>query len=269
MSLNYSEIEKYISRARLQHYENICSGEPRKTLKLYQTNLRLSQAFYPILSLFEVILRNAIDYELTLLFSDNNWLINQQSRFMSHRSFTYTDRRTGTIRHNHFLKNSVAKSITELGAAATHGKIIADLKFGYWTALFDITPYRILSGRPIQIFSNLPAGANRILVHQKLNRIRDFRNRIYHNEPIIFGKDPSGNATFDLSVANQIYSDIKECFIWLNLDFAKWAKRINNIDFELERANRVMKHYPHFSYYFCRFSLGCRHYRRKYARINN
>lgn len=264
MSLNYLEIKKYISAARLQNYEIACDNDARRALKLYQTNIRISQAFYPLLSLLEVILRNALNEELTTYFSDPDWLINQQSGFMNHPSLTYTVKKTGAKKINFFLKNSVAKSITSIRHPATQGKIIADLKFGFWTALFDNTHYSILSGRPIKIFTNLPAGCNRNTINKKLIRVREFRNRIYHNEPIIFSKDTAGNPFFSLVEANQIYNDIKDFFSWLDLDFLEWTKRINNIEFELARAEKMIKHYPSVNYYYLRIILGLNHYKKKY-----
>jgi hypothetical protein len=263
MSLNYNLITKFISASRLQNYEIVCLGDNKKALKLYQTNLRLAQAFYPLLSLFEVILRNALNEELTVLFTDTEWLTNQQTGFMNHPSLTYRAR-TGAIKHNCFLKNSVAKSIADLGPTVTQGKIIADLTFGFWTALFDRTHYRILSGRPIQIFVNLPPGANRNMIHQKLERVRDFRNRVYHNEPVIFKKEASGTLIFSLAQAQQIYSDIREFFQWLNLDFDSWTKRINNINFEISRAEVMMKLYPSKKYFLKRLIIGFKHYHSKY-----
>lgn len=264
MPLDYNIIQKYISSSRLQGYEWVCNGNHRKTLKLYQTNLRLSQAFYPLLSLCEVILRNALNEELTNYFNDPDWLKDQLNGFMNHPSLTFFDQRTGKKKTNFFLKNSVEKTIKDLGANATQGKIIADLNFGFWTALFDKTHYSILKGCPIQIFPNLPSGANRSQTYQKMLRIRDYRNRIYHNEAIIFSKDSSGNPVFNLLQAQIIYSDIKEFFEWLNLDFHKWTKRIDTINFEIERANCMMLKYPAKTYYFKRIVLGIRHYLKKY-----
>jgi hypothetical protein len=168
--------------------------------------------------------------------------------------------------HNHFLKKSVAKSISGARGTATQGKIIADLKFGFWTALFDNTHYSILLGVPIQIFSNLPPGANRNNVHQTLIRINKFRNRVYHNEPIIFDEDSAGNAIFSLTSSKNIYKDIQEIFSWLDLDFNQWTKSINNIIFEIERAECMMKTYPSNQYYFNRISIGIKHYSNKYLK---
>jgi len=266
MPLDYNNIQKYISSSRLQGYEWVCNGNNRKTLKLYQTNLRLSQAFYPLLSLCEVILRNALNEELTNYFKDTEWLKNQLNGFMNHSSLTFIDKRTGQQKANLFLQKSVNNTIRDLGKNATQCKIIADLNFGFWTALFDKTHYAILKGCPIQIFPNLPTGANRRQVYQMLLRIRDFRNRIYHNEAIIFSKDTNGNPVFDITHAQTIYSDIHDFFSWLNLDFRCWTKRIDNINFEIDRANCMMKKYPAKTYYINRIVLGFRHYRNKYSR---
>jgi hypothetical protein len=264
MSLNYSLITKYISASRLQNYEIVCRGDTRRALKLYQTNLRLSQAFYPLLSLFEVILRNALNDELKVFFIDTDWLTNQQTGFMNHPSLSYRDHRTGAIKHNFFLKNSVAKSISDLGITVTQGKIIADLTFGFWAALFDTTHYRILTGRPIRIFTNLPSGANRSAVHKKLVRVRDFRNRVYHNEQVIFQNDPAAGVTFNLQQLETVYTDLNDLFLWLDLDFDVWTRRINNINFEVSRAKCMMKYYPSKKYYIYRLILGCKHYHSKY-----
>ena len=44
---------------------------------LYFANLKIAQAFHPLLSSFEVILRNQLHYALARHFSDGNWIINQ------------------------------------------------------------------------------------------------------------------------------------------------------------------------------------------------
>ncbi len=266
MKINYQQVQQYLSASRMLNYEAVCGGNTDKAFKLYNTNLRISQAFYPLLSLTEVILRNAINDKLATHFADFNWLTNQQLGFMSHPSLSYFDRRAGRMKHNHFLKNQVAKSILDARGAATQGKIIADLNFGFWTALFDNTHYSILTGVPIQIYSNLPPGGNRNNVHQTLVRIRDFRNRVYHNEPLIFEKDPVGYPLFSLTSAKSIYQDIQDIFLWLDLDFTQWTKSINNIIFEIERAECIMKVYPSNKYYFYRLNIGFKHYRNKYSK---
>lgn len=261
---DYATISKYISSARLLPYEEVCDHDTKRALKLYQVNLRLSAAFYPLLSLFEIILRNALNEELILHFNDANWLKNQRSGFMSHPSLTYFDTRLGRQINNDFLKKSVQKIINNNAPGISQGKIIADLNFGFWTELFEGTHYKNLQGRPIQIFSNLPAGMNRSHINHRLNKIRRFRNRISHHEPIVFGKDANGRRIFSMKDVSEIYQDIEDIFTWLDLDFKAWTKKINNVTFEIERANQVYKHYPRIQYFFIRITLGLKHYRNRY-----
>lgn len=267
MAFDFNKISKYVSASRIQKYRDISTSE-RHTLKLYQANLRLSQAFYPLLSLLEVVLRNAIDMEMKTYFNDNNWLRNQRNGFMSHPSLTYQHWRTRRIITNTFLKDEVNKSVKSIHKkqqAITNDKIIADLKFGFWLAIFDFTHFSILNGAPLRIFYQLPAGANRQTIDDTLTRIRDFRNRVYHNEPIIFAKDANLKTIYDLTNAQKVYGDIKQLFMWLNLDYAMWSKRIDNIDFELKRADCVFSNYPSKKYYYFRIKLGLLHYKKKYS----
>lgn len=116
--LNYNNIKKYISAARLQRYEAICGNDPKKSLKLYQTNLRLSQAFYPILSLFEVILRNAINYEMIRYYNDAEWLRNRINTLEYHG----VNNRTGQPFTNDYLKKKI-ENILRSDRTASNGNI--------------------------------------------------------------------------------------------------------------------------------------------------
>lgn len=266
MVLDFAKITWYISEPRLHKYRSVCTSN-RQTLKLYQTNLRLSQAFYPMLSLLEVILRNALNEKLTKHFNDADWLRNQRNGFMAHPTLNYLHWKTHQPKTNSFLKDEVNHSIQTIRkcqSTVSHSKIIADLKFGFWIALFDNTHYTILNGVPIRIFHRLPAGTNRQFVDLTLTRIRNFRNRVYHNEPILFNKDDNGIPHFDLSLARNVYEDIQCLFKWLDLDYIAWSKRIDNIDFELQRANLVYLMYPSKKYYYTRLKLGLLHYKSKY-----
>lgn len=270
--MDYNKIKKYISAARLVRYEQVCNNDQQKVLKLYQANLRLSQSFYPLLSLFEVVLRNAINEELVTHFNDADWLTNQINGFMSHPSLTYLQPLTGQTVHNHYLKKAVESIIKRNQppnlpqVQVPQGRIIADLSFGFWTELFEKIHYQNLNGSPIQIFTNRTPGLNRNMVNQKLNRIRRFRNRISHHEPIIFAKGQQGQTIFSLIQVNEIYNDIYDIFTWLDLDFNKWTKKINHVSFEIQRTEYVYNNYPELKYYLKRVQLGWQLYRNKYLK---
>lgn len=75
---------------------------------LYSANMKIAQAFHPLLSSFEVILRNQLHYALARHFSDGNWIINQKSGFMVASSLTYTNKRTKKkVTNDYILKNFV------------------------------------------------------------------------------------------------------------------------------------------------------------------
>lgn len=264
--MNYLEIKKYLSAARLIHYEQACYNHHRKVLKVYQANLKLSQAFYPLLSLFEVVLRNALNEELTRHFSDSEWLKNQLNQFMSDPLLTYIHPQTNKSRTNDFLKSSVTKILRRTNGNISQGKIIADLNLGFWTELFELTHYKILQGTPIKIFTKLPPAVNRKTINQKLERIRNFRNRVYHNEPIIFDTDQSSRTIFSLKNAEEVYADMKDIFMWLGIDFYEWTKKINNVEFEIERAKSIYNHYPRLKYYILRIRIGYKLYMKRYLR---
>jgi len=59
--MNYCIFESAFSKTRLDRYLAACYGNKRKAIKLYRLNIKLSQSFYALLGIFEIILRNSID----------------------------------------------------------------------------------------------------------------------------------------------------------------------------------------------------------------
>ncbi len=268
MVIDYNKIKKYISKQRLQKYMDVSAGDMRMALKLYQTNLRISQAFYPLLSLFEVILRNALNDELSKYYNDPDWIISQRTGFMVDYRLKYYDKKKSKYSWNRIFIKEVDSSLKRLGGAANGADVLASMKLGFWTAFFQKTHYVILAGRPIKIFPMLPMGTSRWAVYGKLLKIKEFRNRIYHNEPIIFKKELTGT-TFSTQLPENIHSEITLMFSWLDLDFEKWTKKINGVDFEIRRAKCVLKYYPTIFYYLMRMVIGCRFYANKYTPIGH
>lgn len=76
---------------------------------------------------------------------------------MSHPSLTYTDRRTGQVATDNFLRTSAEaadRRFRRLGIPVSAGRIIAEQFLGFWTEIFEAKYYRLLQGRPIQVFQN-------------------------------------------------------------------------------------------------------------------
>jgi hypothetical protein len=84
---------------------NATGNNNERAKKLYNANIRLAQAFHPILSQFEVVLRNNLNISLSIYFSDPEWIINQKSGFM----------RDNSLRNSHyFLRTCIQKTETKL-----------------------------------------------------------------------------------------------------------------------------------------------------------
>ncbi len=116
---------KYLSRPRYNRYLIATANNKTKAKRLYNANIRLAQAFHPILTQFEVVLRNKLNIILTSHFNDPDWIITQKNEFMRHQS----------LRNSHyFLKTCIQKSEHKLnrrGIPITNGKIISDQTFGF------------------------------------------------------------------------------------------------------------------------------------------
>lgn len=226
--MEYLKLEKFLSQPRLNRFLTATDNSKTKAKKLYRINLRVAQSFYPILNLFEIFLRNTMNQQIASHFVDSNWIITEKNGFMNHHS----------LRSSHyFLKNSVIKSerkIRRTRGTVTSGKIIAEQSFGFWTSLFDTHHYRLLRGTVIHCFPNKPSSVNRNSLNQKLNSVREFRNRIYHNEPICF----NGNI-ITFSEAINIKNEIYELLEWMDNDLVSYINYFDGIDAKIAKINNL------------------------------
>ena len=142
---------------------------------LYFANMKIAQAFHPLLSSFEVILRNQLHYALAHHFSDGNWIINQKTGFMIAPSLTYTNKRTKKKVTNDYILKEVLKAekkIADRGVRVTTGRVIAEQTLGFWNSFYETHHYALLAGVPCRIFKKLPPGFGR----KEINDIIDVLN---------------------------------------------------------------------------------------------
>lgn len=112
---------KYLSSSRYNRYLVATGNDIERAKKLYHANIRLAQAFHPLLSQFEVVLRNSLNIILSSHFRDPDWIINQKTGFMRHAS----------LNPKLYLKNSTKYRIQ------TPQKINSDYK---WQSNFGPNP---------------------------------------------------------------------------------------------------------------------------------
>jgi hypothetical protein len=169
--VKYEEYEIALSTPRIRKYRISCNNDKNKALILYRYNIKLCQKFYGILGVFEVVLRNAINEHYKTYLSDNNWLITQSQ--------------------NGFLINCQDSIFKEKDKLAnnrkyTHDKLVASLSLGVWTFMFSRNCYKNSGKTLLQIFPKKAHGLNQKDIYSDLDKIRLFRNRIAHHEPICF-----------------------------------------------------------------------------------
>lgn len=226
--MKYQNLEHLLSPPRLSRYLIACSNSKSRAQKLYRANLRIAQAFYPVLNLFEVILRNRIHEKLTNHFRNSNWIIDEKTGFMNDR----------TLRRSRFyIKSQVIKAeqrLTRRGRAITTGKIIAEQTFGFWTSLYERHHYGLVGGVIIRCFPNKPSFVNRSSIQVKLQMIRDFRNRIYHNEPICFSGSSVG-----FQDAEQVREALYDLLEWISIEAKSYVEEFDNIDNKIESGKRI------------------------------
>lgn len=196
-----------ISKERFQPYLNRCSGNQSEALKLYQKNIEVSQAFYAPLSVLEVTLRNKIDDSFKRHFNSEEWLTNALPPELLKPVVEIE------IRLNRSKKNT------------SNSRILAELNFGFWTTLFN-RQYAKVFWKPLhQIFQDIPSEKRkRNIVSARLNHIRNFRNRIYHYEPVIW----------DLSELKKIKNEIEEVTKWLDSSTSQWVSTFDSFYQKIE-----------------------------------
>lgn len=209
---------QYLSRPRYNRYLAATGNNSERAKRLYNANIRLAQAFHPLITQFEVVLRNSLNLKLTAFFADQDWIINQKNGFMHHPSLR---------RSNFFLRTNVQKAESTLHRKripVTSGKIISDQAFGFWLAFFLGHHYALVRGQPIHIFPHKPTHEDRASIYDKLDQIRAFRNRMNHCEPLCFD-----NHHVDCGHALHIRNTIYELISWIDPGLPSFFGTIDNV----------------------------------------
>lgn len=182
--MKYTDYERAFSQARLSKYLSACDNDCTNALTLYRYNTKLCQKFYGVLNLFEVVLRNAINEHYKTYFADNDWIVTQSNP-------------GGMLEFSPALPQ-VTKQLNKLQAnrTYTHDRLVSSVSFGFWTYLFTKIPFNIGGKTLLQVFPDKQLGLGQKTVYNELLDIKNFRNRIAHQEPICFNNQGNKNVTF-------------------------------------------------------------------------
>ena len=238
--MNYSKFAKIYSYSRISRYLKAAKGDKQKAQALYYANARIARSFQPLLSFFEVVLRNQLHYAIAGHYGDVQWLIHQKTGFMSDTTLEYTDKKTGELRINDYLKRSVERAeatLTEKGRNITAGRVIAELNLGFWNSLYETHHYSLLKGVPCTIFNSLPTGLGRKGINKRIQQIRQLRNRVSHNEPLCFE-----DREFSMDYAKRQYKTICDFLTWINPQIIATlaTEKLDQVLYEIADAEALM-----------------------------
>jgi hypothetical protein len=131
------------------------------------------RSFYIAVGQFEVLLRNALDRELVRYHKanggDGEW---------------WKDAAMPLHANLHGMVGTARSRAAASGSPATHGKVIAELMFGFWRNLTNTHHSSTLWAPALRhAFPHLRPKV-RTEVYDRLDRLNAFRNRIAHYEPV-------------------------------------------------------------------------------------
>jgi hypothetical protein len=173
--------------------------------KFYMWNCALSEAFYLPLQMAEIAARNAIHRALIARVGQN-WY--QDAKFTSLLSARYLGE----------LNNCVAEETAQHGANVSCHHVCSGLTFGFWEHLTTSRFNRLLWKWGIRHnFPNAPAAATPKDLHDLIESVRRWRNRIAHHKAI-FDKGPTKK-----------YQDTICLIRWVCDDTANWVTSISNV----------------------------------------
>lgn len=198
-------LERSLSLERLDPYLALAGGNRKYAISLYEWNTKVSEALYSILQGFEVTLRNAVHEALTAGFRSAEWYdiapLEEEQRK---------------------LVREAKKRVTDDGRVMTPGRVVAELMFGFWTALAGKAyaqtlwdPYLHKAFRQVRI--------GRKTVAKRLKKIRFLRNRVAHHESVI------GKVGHERDLKKDV-EEIIEATSWICSTTALWISHNSSFD---------------------------------------
>jgi hypothetical protein len=174
-------LERSLSVERFSGYVRSANGDRALAIRLYERNTRLSESLYGVVQGLEICLRNAVDRIFRSAYGPD-WY-DHMPTLMYPLPQKLADAKQSILRHGKLL---------------TPGRVVAELSFGFWTALFGRKyETRLWVPHLHKAFPNAirPTASrkksiamDRADVAHRLESVRQLRNRIAHHEPILHYK---------------------------------------------------------------------------------
>jgi len=173
----------------------------------------MNEAFFPVLAASKVCLRNLISTRLAALYGPNWW---DDPAFLAQiRNGSGYVKKTRDKLNDKLKKRDLV----------TSGRMTAELSFGFWVNMLLKRHEPFFWQDFHAAFPALPAEVDYAKLFRRCNSVREFRNRVFHHEPIL---------KLDIT---QEYSQVMELIRWLSPKKAEWIKQYS-------RAMSVLRQRP-------------------------
>ena len=216
--VNVSSVQAALSPARLNSYQTLVGATaPDGAIGAYIWGLELNAALSPLLSMVEVVLRNSLHAAASAQFNKSDWYqdvlkrngdLAWQNKLVLQPALAQNYYRKGAGPHNkksiwiggvkrnlkHWRSQPESKleeiisRLTSSGKQQTPDQVVAHAMFGFWVSLFG--PSFESPTEPLALWPNCTAQAfpfdpamNRARAYDLLERIKNLRNRVFHQEP--------------------------------------------------------------------------------------
>lgn len=204
MDITHAAVDRWLSAPRFGVYLNATHGHTAEAMELYDWNAAVASACLRDVGHFEVLIRNRyaerLDSEHPGWTSTGNPLWSMLSGYPATRT-----------KQQDLNKGSRAALFkAKRPSNATPGQIIANLMFGFWAKL-TAAPRVDTIWTPV--LSDLFPAHSRGHVHDRMNKLNDFRNRLAHWEPVF-------SSTTGLTTR---LAEFEQFFTVVDPDVASWV----------------------------------------------
>jgi hypothetical protein len=212
----FQVLETAFTAQRMDAFTEKASDPDWLRLSRYCYNLAMAEAFYPALHMLEVTLRNVVYNAVAAAYPTKPgegidldcWLDRRAPLLHSEATRLVSDAKEAIRRDRRTLEI---------------GRLIAELKFGFWTMLFSGYYGAVSEADPRfwplllpKVFPSMPEkDRTRSSIADLLHKARALRNRLFHHEPIWQRK------------VYRDYRDITRLIEWMNPAAAALTEKVS------------------------------------------
>jgi hypothetical protein len=203
---NFDVLDDYLMPARLAPYLKACGGDYAKARRLYVWNIEVSAAFWGPISGVEIAFRNVLHRALVQHVGRADWWndgsVNAADVKSAHKEEEQLSRQRARIRS---------------APPLTADDVVAALSFGFWSSIltgpskvFEQGKYwHLCLHQAFPKWAYKPGAVERQKFVRRVERLRKFRNRVAHHEPV-HHRNLAEDHDFLVEMARFMHPDLAE-----------------------------------------------------------